>query len=415
MMRLVGGGWQGRFWYTNQTGDRIRFRLQISSTGTRREAETKAAELKRQADRLGYVPGFNDPPPPPEVEVRYTFSGFSERFYKLYALVENGRSEQRNKESHIRNHLLPFFGDMDIRDIDAEKVAEFKAVMQKKLKALPPKTKTMKKRQENEVVSPSTINRSLGTLRKMMNVACDWRYISSVPKIRDLRLDPVEQDCFTIEERDLFLETCLKYRPEWHCFFAVLAHTGLRRGEAAALRWEDIQFADRTIRVRRSRDRDGTEGPPKTREFRTVEMNSFVYELLKAHQHLKGPYVFYNSAGGKLDINGGAKVLKWVCRMAGLRAIRIHDFRHTFVTTALDKTGDVFAVMKIAGHKHLSTTQRYGHENKAARRRTVESIVTKKSEGATVATPDSETPACAQLATEVATEPLKLKIVGSEQ
>jgi integrase len=144
-------------------------------------------------------------------------------------------------------------------------------------------------------------------------------------------------------------------------------------------------------------------------------MNVEVYEALKAHQHLKGPYVFYNSTGGKLDINGGAKVLRWVCRKAGLRSIRIHDFRHTFTTTALNETGDVFAVMKIVGHKNLSTTQRYAHDNKEARRRVVESIVTKKSDGATVATPDSATATCAQVATEVATEPLKLKIVGSEQ
>jgi hypothetical protein len=101
--------------------------------------------------------------------------------------------------------------------------------------------------------------------------------------------------------------------------------------------------------------------------------------------------------------------------MAGLRAIRIHDFRHTFTTTALDQTGDVFAVMKIVGHKNLATTQRYAHDNKAARRRAVESIVTKKSDGTEEVTPDSATATCAQVATEVATEAPKLKIVGSEQ
>ncbi len=149
-------------------------------------------------------------------------------------------------------------------------------------------------------------------------------------------------------------------------------------GELAGLKWEDIQFATRVIRIIRTRDRDGNEGPPKGRRSRNVPLNSTVYEALKKHQHLDGPYVFHSSAGTLLDINAGYKVFKWICRMAGLRALRRHDIRHSFASNIVAKTGNIVAVQDILGHADLTTTRRYSHLAPAEHLSVVETIVVPK-------------------------------------
>ncbi len=146
----------------------------------------------------------------------------------------------------------------------------------------------------------------------------------------------------------------------------------------AGLKWEDIQFATRVIRISRTRDREGDEGPPKGRRSRNVPLNTTAFEALKKHQHLDGPYVFHSSAGTLLDINSGYKVFKWICRMAGLRALRRHNIRHSFASNIVAKTGNIVAVQDILGHADLTTTRRYSHLAPTQHLDVVETIVTEK-------------------------------------
>jgi len=69
----------------------------------------------------------------------------------------------------------------------------------------------------------------------------------------------------------------------------------------------------------------------------------------------------------------------------------------------------------ILGHADLTTTRRYSHLAPTEHLDVVETIVVKKDDGAREEKPDSAAATCTKVATEVATEPLKLKIVGSEQ
>ena len=181
----------------------------------------------------------------------------------------------------------------------------------------------------------------------------------------------------SIEERDIFLATCREHRPDWFPFFFTAFHTGMRMGELKALRWEDLQFNAKIpfIRVRRSSWR-GHEKTTKTGKARSVPMNSALTEVLKAHRHLRGSLVFYNSAGQPLDINGGRKVLKWVCRRAGLRSIRLHEIRHSFCSHAAEKSGDLNATKDLAGHSELTTTAIYLHSPTKRHQEVVEALVT---------------------------------------
>lgn len=420
VMRLKGGGWQGRFWYTNLKGCRTRFRLQISSGGTRREAEKIATELQRQANRLGYVLGYNDPPPPPKVDRVYTFSGFAEKWFRDYVEPNNSLAEQESKRSSLRVHLIPYFGDTDLRDIKEEKVDAFRAFMLKKrVEKNPGERRAKKKVLENEArrtLSRTTVKYHLGVLRKMLVKAAKWQYIDRVPEFEKIKIDEKDHDWYTEEERDLFLGTCKAYRPEWYAFFATAFFTGMRMGELYSLRWEDVQFNSQIpfIRVRRSNWR-GHEKSTKSGKARSIPMNSVLLAVLKRHQHLQGPLVFYNEAGKPMDINGGRKVFKWVCRKAGIRTLRRHDIRHSFASHVVARTGNIVALQDMLGHADLTTTRRYSHLAPKLHQDIVEAIAPKADLAEMADRSASSSGTSMKLATEVATESPKLKIVGGEQ
>ena len=88
-------------------------------------------------------------------------------------------------------------------------------------------------------VSPATVNRQLATLRRLLRLAYDWKVIDRVPRVRLL---PGEST------RDLVLARA--HEPDYlsavpqplHDVAVLILDTGLRVGEALALRWSDIHI-----------------------------------------------------------------------------------------------------------------------------------------------------------------------------
>jgi integrase len=155
----------------------------------------------------------------------------------------------------------------------------------------------------------------------------------------------------------------------WLPLYALLAGTGLRWSEAAALRWRDIDLTRRRLVVNRRLARDGTEDAPKTgRSRRTVPIPTTVAHILREH-YLRAPrkanddLVFTNANGRPLsDSNLRQRVLKPALHAAGLPDVGHHAFRHSFVTNALAAGAPVGYVSRIVGHSSISVTMdRYGH------------------------------------------------------
>ncbi len=173
------------------------------------------------------------------------------------------------------------------------------------------------------------------------------------------RGDTTEFVCFTMEQRDKFLEQCRQTHPSWYAYFVTAFHTGMRVGELAALRWENVDFQLRSIRVAQNVWR-GHVGTPKSNKPRSVPMNRLLWEVLSAHKHA-GQFVFPTLTGGLQGPNAGAKVLKSVCRKVGLQTIRRHDMRHTFATILVTQTRNLPVVKELLGHADFKTTLRYAH------------------------------------------------------
>jgi integrase len=157
--------------------------------------------------------------------------------------------------------------------------------------------------------------------------------------------------------------------PRWLCFYTVLAGTGLRFGEAAALRWSDLDFDSQRLVVTRRLARDGSEDAPKTtRSRRAVPIPTTVVRQLQQH-FLRSPFkaatdrVFCTSRGTPIcDTNLRRRVLAPALHDAGLHRVGHNAFRHSFISNALAAGTPIAFVSRVVGHSTIATTMdKYGH------------------------------------------------------
>jgi integrase len=157
-------------------------------------------------------------------------------------------------------------------------------------------------------------------------------------------------------------------------------HTGIRQGELAALRWEDVDLDGPrpALTVRHSADTRVSPPritPTKTGKDRRVRIGPRTVEVLRAHrsrqrfERMKAPawegpgLVFPNDRGQVRRSGSVRRTLKRLLKKAGLPStVRFHDLRHTAGTLALRQGMTLHAVSKMLGHADPAMTlRRYAH------------------------------------------------------
>ena len=133
----------------------------------------------------------------------------------------------------------------------------------------------------------------------------------------------------------------------------LLLQTGIRIGELAKLRVEDIDLTNQTIHV-----------PPfeDTRE-RTIPLNvpaaDGVRKYLEVRPKTPNHALFITKTGRPLLIRNIRAAIDRYFRIAGIKEAKVNDLRHTWVAHQLQSGVSLLTVSKLAGHKRLSTTERY--------------------------------------------------------
>lgn len=151
------------------------------------------------------------------------------------------------------------------------------------------------------------------------------------------------------------------HEPLWR----ILLLTGLRIGEAAALRWCDVDLEQGRLDVHRSYRRT-LAGPvisaPKTaRGRRTIPLGKAGIRALKAQKLLAPAWstdtlVFPNRLGGPFRADKVLAEFKRVLADAGLPERRLHDLRHTFATGLFARGVSHRAAQELLGHARLEMT-----------------------------------------------------------
>jgi integrase len=191
----------------------------------------------------------------------------------------------------------------------------------------------------------------------------------NIKREKKLPIEPL-----THKEVNLFLKTCIleKAFREHYPFFLTAFRTGMRLGELLALKWGDVDFHGKFIRVSKSY-RKGELGPTKTSGERRVDMSDHLIETLgkllikrkrEALETEKGEVVeiLFHRKGKSMEQNHIRRVFKRILQKAGLREIRLHDTRHSFASLLLSEGVTPVYVKEQLGHSSIQmTVDIYGH------------------------------------------------------
>jgi len=172
----------------------------------------------------------------------------------------------------------------------------------------------------------------------------------------------------------------------FEALWILLLGSGLRRGEALGLRWDDIDFKGRTVSVSRSLgvvDGGLVMSYPKTKaSTRTISVGSSVIDALQAHRRKQTQvrlaaeswphsdrHIFMTESGGMVRPEFVTRRLKHLVSEAGVPWIRLHGLRHTMASLALQNGVDIATVSERLGHADTNITARiYLHGSKESDR-----------------------------------------------
>ena len=160
-------------------------------------------------------------------------------------------------------------------------------------------------------------------------------------------------------------------------FLHLLTYTGMRRGEALALRWSNVNLDGGFLTVVEAAVKTRTQGliltEPKSRHsHRTIDLDAETADVLRQHRdrQLQDGYqvtdpaalVFPGRRSRIMAISHLQRELKRLAQLAGDETITFHSLRHFHATLALQQHQNPVVVSKRLGHSSVSMTlDIYGH------------------------------------------------------
>ncbi len=233
--------------------------------------------------------------------------------------------------------------------------------------------------------SKTTVNRDVAALSSVLSKAAQWEILESNPlaKLKPLKVDTKKKVRYLTEDENKRLRSALEARdhhlkagrssgndwrrkrgykllPEVPSFgdhltpmVLLTLNTGLRRGEAFSLTWENINFATKMLTI------EGADA--KSGHTRHIPLNQKALTILKTwrKQSKAEGLVFPSKDGTRLD--NVRKSWAGVLKASGISDFRWHDLRHDFASKLVMKGVPLNTVRELLGHASLDTTLRYAH------------------------------------------------------
>lgn len=144
--------------------------------------------------------------------------------------------------------------------------------------------------------------------------------------------------------------------------------TGVRLSELVNIKFSDIDFKNRMIKIKGKGSKDRY-------VFYSKECAGYLADYLKYSRNYfesnnKCEYLFLNQHGNKLSESGIEYIMNKILKESGINVhLTPHVLRHTFATHMLNEGADLMTVKELLGHSNISTTGIYTHVSNEQLRR----------------------------------------------
>ncbi len=237
----------------------------------------------------------------------------------------------------LNNYLMPHLKDKPINQIKYSDLAVLLA---------------------NIDVSPKTRNNILTPIRQIFEIAYIDGLIQTNPasKLKSSKNQKAPPDPLTLDEVQLILTHLKKHYPEPICnYFELAFFGGFRPSELISLKWADIDWNQRTVRIQRAKVLREIKST-KTYKVRDVEINSRMLAALnrqKQHTFVKTEWVLLNP-NTDLPFQDERSVRRWAwiptLKKLGIRHRAAYQTRHTCATIMLMSGNNPAWAAKQLGH-----------------------------------------------------------------
>lgn len=293
-------------------------------------------------------------------EEQVTFKEFADAWLRDWSATRTKSTGRDEYAGILDNHLIPAIGDRCLGDLST---ADLQRYVSDKVA---------------EGYSPRTVSNHVRLLRRMFKSAVKQSVMKSNPAL-DVELPKsasAEVDFLLPEE----IQRCIEAAsPSWRLLIALPCLSGARKGEVLGLKWDCVSIDAGTITFKRSL-RKGVLHEVKTAASKaTVPMAESLISLFEARKAkvpdpIRG-FVFCTKEGSPLSDARPNKVLAAALARAGLKKVRFHDLRHSWVAAHIAAGTPVKAIQELGRWRSAQTLlDVYSHLLASTRKEAVDGL-----------------------------------------
>lgn len=273
------------------------------------------------------------------------FDQFARQWLEVYKKpIVDVNTYQWTYLNMIEKHLIPFFKDYPINQIQPVDIQQFYS--------------------QNTAKSESFTSKARMCLQSIFDAAVENHICGSNPaKSKTLKLSfvpPTEKQIYSDEELNVAEEYFMRTFPD----IVLLINTGLRRGELLGCHRDEINISKKSLTINRSiadvRGKDRIKvNPPKWKSYRAIPLNDAAMDALD-RMPFCGNILLPTRTGQYQSPNTWSRKymrhMKRFYEETGIKILNPHELRHTFGTTLRRKGVDIYTIQKIMGHKDIRMT-----------------------------------------------------------